>query len=97
MMHRQAWACLTRSKGSTRGIGLDECPAMIEKQNQAAAVAVGSVAVGAAAAVCANNDGCGYTPAADWDQFYGPYGHMCGLSMWSHMTTGQYDFRNVCS
>ena len=23
--------------------------------------------------------------------------HMCGLSMWSHMTTGQDDFRNVCS
>ena len=82
---------------SKRKIGVGECPAMVEKQNQAAAVAVALVAVGAAAAVCANNDGCGgggYTPAADWDQFYGPYGTL----VWAcrEVYSGRFTYESNC-
>ncbi|RUY28881.1 MULTISPECIES: hypothetical protein [unclassified Mesorhizobium] len=53
---------------------------MIRKQNQAIAAGIAIAAVGAAVAVCSNND-CGgggyvrpnYYQGADWDEFYNPY------------------------
>lgn len=63
-----------------RSVTLAQCADMIRKQNQAIAAGIAIAAVGAAVAVCSNND-CGgggyvrpnYYQGADWDEFYNPY------------------------
>ncbi|PDT47659.1 hypothetical protein CO661_11895 [Sinorhizobium fredii] len=70
-----------------RGISYYECPAMVQKQNQAIAATVAIAAIGTAVAVCANNN-CGggsnypsYTPYrgnCQYDWQYDAAGNRCG-------------------
>ncbi|MCA0005092.1 hypothetical protein [Mesorhizobium sp. B264B1A] len=83
-----------------RSMTVSQCADMIRKQNQAIAAGIAIVAVGAAVAVCANND-CGeggysrpnYYQGADWDEFYNPYPQL----VWAcrSISTGQFvDYSN---
>ncbi|PDT39976.1 hypothetical protein CO656_19275 [Sinorhizobium sp. FG01] len=71
-----------------RGISYYECPAMVQKQNQAIAATVAIAAIGTAVAVCANNN-CGggsYYPSSyrpyrgncQYDWQYDAAGNRCG-------------------
>ncbi|BBD41018.1 hypothetical protein Amn_pb00090 (plasmid) [Aminobacter sp. Y103A] len=68
---------------SSRSVSAPRCVKMVNNQNNAIAAGVAIAAVGAAVAVCANND-CGgggsyrpiYYQGADWDAFYNQYGQI---------------------
>lgn len=83
-----------------RSVTLVQCADMIRKQNQAIAAGIAIAAVGAAVAVCSNND-CGgggygrpnYYQGADWDEFYNQYRQL----VWAcrDIATGQFvDYSN---
>ncbi|MER9301067.1 hypothetical protein NKI38_32120 [Mesorhizobium sp. M0621] len=83
-----------------RSMTIDQCTDMIRKQNQAIAAGIAIAAIGAAVAVCSNND-CGgggyarpnYYEGADWDEFYDPYPQL----VWAcrNIATGQFvDYSN---
>lgn len=85
---------------SRRSVSVDQCATMIKQQNQAIAAGVALAAIGAAVAVCANND-CGgggyyqprYYQGADWDAFYNQYGQV----VWAcrEIATGRFtDYSN---
>lgn len=84
-----------------RSISATECSDIVKKQNQAIAVGVALAAVGAAVAVCANNN-CGgggysgrtYNGEADWDQFYNAYGQL----VWAcrEVASGRFTYEYNC-
>lgn len=85
-----------------RSVSPSQCVEMVTKQNQAIVAGLAVAALGAAVAVCANNDcggGGGYTPnydrGADWDQFYNQYGQL----VWAcrEIGTGQFTYEYNCS
>jgi hypothetical protein len=75
---------------------------MVKKQNQAIAAGVAIAAVGAAVAVCANNNcgggagyyGGGYYQGADWDAFYNQYGQI----VWAcrEIASGRFTYYHHC-
>jgi len=74
---------------------------MVNNQNKAIAAGVAIAAVGAAVAVCANND-CGdggsyrpsYYQGADWDAFYNQYGQI----VWAcrEVASGRFTYDTNC-
>jgi hypothetical protein len=79
---------------------MERCASMVREQNQAIAAGVALAAVGAAVAICANNNcgGGGYTAptyyqGSDWDAFYNQYGQV----VWACREIGNgrftYDYR----
>ncbi|KQZ80898.1 hypothetical protein ASD64_11440 [Mesorhizobium sp. Root157] len=85
---------------SRRSVSAEQCATMVKQQNQAIAAGVAIAAVGAAVAICANNNcgGGGYTPnyyqGADWDAFYNQYGQI----VWAcrAIATGQFTYASNC-
>lgn len=83
-----------------RSVTPQQCADMIRKQNQAIAAGVAIAAVGAAIAVCSNNNCAGggyvrpnYHQGADWDEFYNQYGQL----VWAcrDISSGQFvDYGN---
>ena len=88
---------------SHRSIAPMQCAEMVKKQNQAIAAGIAIAAVGAAVAICANND-CGgggggyysggYAQGADWDAFYNQYGQI----VWAcrEVASGQFTYDHNC-
>lgn len=81
-----------------RSVTVDQCAEMVRKQNQAIAATAAIVAVGAAVAVCANNN-CGsggYSTyqGADWDAFYNQYGQV----VWAcrEISSGRFTYNSNC-
>lgn len=84
-----------------RSVDARQCAEMVRKQNQAIAVGVAIAAVGAAVAVCSNNN-CGgggysrpnYYQGADWDAFYNQYGQV----VWAcrEIATGRFVDYGYC-
>lgn len=85
---------------SRRSVTYDQCAEMVRRQNNAIAAGVAIAAIGAAVAICANNDcggGGGYSrpryQGADWDEFY-RYGQL----VWAcrEVATGQFTYESYC-
>ncbi|CAN7527685.1 MULTISPECIES: hypothetical protein [unclassified Aminobacter] len=86
---------------SSRSVSALQCVDMVNNQNNAIAAGVAIAAVGAAVAVCANNDcggGGGYRPSyyqgADWDAFYNAYGQI----VWAcrEIASGRFTYDTNC-
>ncbi|CAI2931903.1 hypothetical protein [Aminobacter niigataensis] len=85
---------------TSRSVSAVQCVDMVKKQNNAIAAGVAIAAIGAAVAVCANNDcggGGGYRPSyyqgTDWDAFY-RYGQI----VWAcrEVASGQFTYDSNC-
>lgn len=86
---------------SSRSVSGLQCEEMVKNQNNALAAGIAIAAVGAAVAVCANND-CGgggsyrpsYYQGADWDAFYNQYGQI----VWAcrEVASGRFTYDTNC-